>query len=57
MYGFQHFTTVMHWLGYNDAISWLNEVKTQIFQPTVSFEVLKNLPVLCLPTRQPAWLL
>ena len=23
----------MHWLGYNDAVSWLNEAKTQIFQP------------------------
>ena len=23
----------MHWLGYNDAVSWLNEVKTRIFQP------------------------
>ena len=24
-------TAGMHWLGYNDAVSWLNEVKTQIF--------------------------
>ena len=29
--------TGMHWLGYNDAISWLNEGKTQIFQPTANF--------------------
>ena len=28
----------MHWLGYNDAESWLNEAKTQIFQPTANFE-------------------
>ena len=30
--------TGMHWLGYNDAVSWLNEVKTQMFQPTAYFE-------------------
>ena len=23
--------TRMHWLDYNDAVSWLNEVKTRIF--------------------------
>ena len=23
----------MHWLGYNDAVSWLNEAKIRIFQP------------------------
>ena len=28
----------MHWLGYNDAVSWLNEAKTGIFQPTSNFE-------------------
>ena len=28
----------MHWLGYNDAVSWLNETKTRIFQPTANFE-------------------
>ena len=28
----------MHWLGYNDAVSLLNEAKTRIFQPTVNFE-------------------
>ena len=43
----------MHWLGYNDAVSWLNEAKPRIFQPTANFE---NLPVLCLPASQPACL-
>ena len=28
----------MHWLGYNDTVSWLNEAKTRIFQPTANFE-------------------
>ena len=28
----------MHWLGYSDAVSSLNEAKTQIFQPTANFE-------------------
>ena len=28
----------MHWLGYNDAVSSLNEAKTQILQPTANFE-------------------
>ena len=28
----------IHWLGYNDAVSLLNEAKTQIFQPTANFE-------------------
>ena len=28
----------MHWLGYNDAVFSLNEVKTRIFQPTANFE-------------------
>ena len=27
----------MHWLGYNDAVSSLNEAKTRIFQPTANF--------------------
>ena len=31
----------MHWLGYNDAVSWLNEAKTRIFQPTANFENFK----------------
>ena len=28
----------MHWLGYNDAVSSLNEAKTRIFQPTANSE-------------------
>ena len=28
----------MHWLGYNNAVSSLNEAKTRIFQPTANFE-------------------
>ena len=31
----------MHWLGYNDTVSWLNEAKTQIFQPTANFEIFE----------------
>ena len=31
----------MHWLGYNDAVSWLNEAKIQIFQPTGNFEIFE----------------
>ena len=31
----------MHWLGYNDAVSWLDEVKTRIFQPTATIEIFK----------------
>ena len=30
--------TGIHWLGYNDAVSWLNEAKTRIFQPIANFE-------------------
>ena len=33
--------TRMHWLGYNDAVSWLDEAKTRIFQPTANFETFK----------------
>ena len=33
--------TGMHWLGYNDAVSWSNEAKTRIFQPTANFEILE----------------
>ena len=30
----------MHWLGYNDAVSSLNEAKTRIFQPiAANFEI------------------
>ena len=31
----------MHWLGYNDAVSSLNEAKTRIFQPTANFEIFE----------------
>ena len=45
----------MHWLGYNDAVSWLNEAKTRIFQPTANFEILEiYLYFVCLPACQPA---
>ena len=27
----------MHWSGCNDAVPWLNEAKTRIFQPTANF--------------------
>ena len=40
----------IHWLGYNDAVSWLNEAKTQIFQPTANFENFEiYLYFVCLP--------
>ena len=48
----------MYWLGYNDAVSSLNEAKTRIFQPTANFENFENQPVFrqpaCLPASQPA---
>ena len=45
----------MHWLGYNDAASWLNEAKTRIFQPTANFEIFEiYLYFVCLPACQPA---
>ena len=45
----------MHLLGYNDAVSWLNEVKTRIFQPTGNFENFKiYLYFVCLPASLPA---
>ena len=28
----------MHWLVYNDAVSSLNKLKTQVFQPTANYE-------------------
>ena len=31
----------MHWLGYNNVVSWLNVEKTRIFQPTANFENFK----------------
>ena len=44
----------MHWLGYNDAVSSLNEVKTRIFQPTANFENLQNSPAFRQPASLPA---
>ena len=45
----------MHWLGYNDAVSWLNKAKTRIFQPTANFEIFEiYLYFVCLPASQPA---
>ena len=45
----------MHWLGYNDAVSWLNKAKTRIFQPTANFEIFKiYLYFVCLPASLPA---
>ena len=47
----------MHWLGYYDAVSWLNEAKTQVFQPTANFENFEiYLYFVCLPASQPACL-
>ena len=44
-----------HWLGYNDAVSWLNEAKTRIFQPTANFEIFEiYLYFICLPACLPA---
>ena len=44
----------MHWLGYYDAVSWLNEAKTRVFQPTADFENSIYLYFVCLPASQPA---
>ena len=44
----------IHWLGYNDAVSWLNEAKTRIFQPTANFEIY--LYFVSQPASQPACL-
>ena len=42
-------------VGYNDAVSWLNEAKTRIFQPTAYFENFKiHLYFICLPACLPA---
>ena len=47
--------TGMHWLGYNYAVSWLNEAKTQIFQPIAYFENFEiYLYFICLPASLPA---
>ena len=44
------FKNGMHWIGHNDAVSWLNKVKTRIFQPTANFENFKiNLYFICQP--------
>ena len=40
----------MHWLGYYDAVSWLNEAKTRVFQPIANFENFEiYLYFVCLP--------
>ena len=45
----------MHWLGYNDAVSSLNELKTRIFQPTANFENFEiRLYFVSQPASQPA---
>ena len=45
----------MHWLGYNDVASSLNEAKTQIFQPTANFENFEiHLYFISQPACQPA---
>ena len=45
----------IHWLGYNDAVSWLNKAKTLIFQPTANFEIFEiYLYFVCLPASLPA---
>ena len=45
----------MHWLGYNDVVSWLNEAKNQIFQPTANFKNFKiYLYFVCQPACLPA---
>ena len=45
----------MHWLGYNDAVSLSNEVKTRIFQPIANFENFEiPLYFVSLPASQPA---
>ena len=31
----------MHWLSYNHTVSWLNEAKTRIFEPTANFEIFE----------------
>ena len=45
----------MHWLGYNDAVSSLNEAKTRILQPTANFENFEiRLYFVSQPASQPA---
>ena len=45
----------MYWLGCNDAVSWLNEVKTRIFQPIAILKFSKFTCILsaCLPAVRP----
>ena len=46
--------TGIHWLGYNDAVSWLNKEKTRIFQPTANFEIFEiYLYFVCQPACLP----
>ena len=46
--------TGMRRLGYNEAVSWLNEAKARIFQPTANFENFKiYLYFVCQPACQP----
>ena len=48
----------MHWLGYNDTVSSLNEAKTRIFQPTANFENFEiHLYLVSQPACQPAFCL
>ena len=45
----------MHWLYYNDAVSWLNTAKTCIFQPTANFENFEiYLYFVCQPAVRPS---
>ena len=44
----------MHWLGYYNAVSWLNEAETLVFQPTANFENFEiYLYFVCLPASLP----
>ena len=43
----------MHWLGYNDAVSSVNETKTRIFQPTANSK-FTCISSACQPACQPA---
>ena len=41
----------MRWLGYSDAVSWLNKVKTQILKPTANLKISK---FTCQPAIRPS---
>ena len=43
--------TGMHWLGYNDAVSWLNKVKNSNIS---AYSQFRNLPVFRLQASLPA---